>query len=28
MTVEASGASFHPARTGGGPPLVLLGGWR
>src|SRR5438445_8814426 len=27
LTVKANGAAFHVARTGAGPPLLLLHGW-
>ena len=27
LTVRANGAGFHVARTGAGPPLLLLHGW-
>src|SRR5260370_7646619 len=27
LTVKANGAAFHVARTGTGPPLLLLHGW-
>ena len=27
LTVRANGAAFHAARTGKGPPLLLLHGW-
>jgi pimeloyl-ACP methyl ester carboxylesterase len=27
LTVPANGATFHVARTGKGPPLLLLHGW-
>ena len=27
LTVRANGAAFHVARTGAGPPLLLLHGW-
>jgi len=27
LTIEANGAAFHVARTGAGPPLLLLHGW-
>ena len=27
LTVRANGAAFHVARTGKGPPLLLLHGW-
>ena len=27
LTIEANGASFHVARAGNGPPLLLLHGW-
>ena len=27
LTIEANGASFHVARAGGGPALILLHGW-
>jgi len=27
LTVPANGAAFHVARTGKGPPLLLLHGW-
>src|SRR4029077_9446909 len=27
LTIDANGAAFHVARTGAGPPLLLLHGW-
>jgi pimeloyl-ACP methyl ester carboxylesterase len=27
LTVRANGAAFHVARTGNGPPLLLVHGW-
>ena len=27
LTVTANSAAFHVARTGAGPPLLLLHGW-